>query len=431
MDLDCFGSITIAKYLYPGIQPVQSQLIHPAAKNLYNLYRYRFGFINPKELKGKTIDEIVIVDTRATSRVDEYFRYIEDFRGKITVYDHHPPTDEDIVAAAYHYREYGANTTILVVEAMEKGIRIESEDATIALTAIYADTGAFQHENVTRYDLVAAAYLMEQQASIKLVSAFLRTVNEKSQVALIRETLNRLTYKNINGHYLILSYLELEDKVGGLATVTEKVFEVESAEAIFCVFHFSKSHDSLVVARSAKDNIRLDELLREFGGGGHPRASSALIKNSSGMMVFARLEEHLKNSLSPAFVAGDLMVKAVDVLRDGMTLMEASLFLEEKGHTGAPVLTLQGELIGFLTLRDIAKGRKNQQMHASVKGFMTQKVVTASIDTTMREIGDILFRHNIGHLPIVQGKSLIGLITRTDYLQFMEKDRSRLTAVSA
>ena len=35
MDLDCFGSIALIKYLYPDYQLVQSHLIHPAARNLY------------------------------------------------------------------------------------------------------------------------------------------------------------------------------------------------------------------------------------------------------------------------------------------------------------------------------------------------------------------------------------------------------------
>jgi len=425
MDLDCFGSIAMVKYLYPGIQPVQSQMIHPSAKNLYNLYQNRFAFISPKDLTDQTIEEIVVVDTQAANRVAEYFQWLDNFNGKITVYDHHPATDDEIAGAERHCQEVGANTSILVNRLKEKGLAVEAEDATIALTAIYADTGSFQHENVTRHDLEAAAYLLEHGASLKLVVTLLRTVKERSQVALIRDVLNRLTYKNINGHYLILSYLELEDKTGDLSNITEKVFEVESAEAIFSIFHFSKNNDNLIVARSTKDNIQLDELLKEFGGGGHRRAASASVKDTSGMMLFARLEEHLKTNLKPAFVAGDIMISEVAVLRDTMTLLEASLFLEERNHTGAPVLTPRGELVGFMTLRDIMKGRKNNQMHANIKGYMTQKVVTAPIDTTVREVGDILFQHHIGHLPIVQGKSRLGMVTRADYLKFMSKDRSK------
>ena len=232
--------------------------------------------------------------------------------------------------------------------------------------------------------------------------------------------LNRLTHKNINGHFIVLSYIEIDDNVGGLAAVTEKIFEIEQSEAIFSVFYFKNRNNALIVARSNKDNIRVDRVMAEFGGGGHAMASSALVKDQSGMMVFARLEEHLKKVLQPAVVAEDIMITAVDVIKDSMTLLDASIFLENVSHTGAPVLSDRGEIVGFMTLRDIQKARKANQMHASVRGFMTSNVITATKDLTIREISEILFQNNIGHLPIAQGKSLIGMITRADYLRFME-----------
>lgn len=419
MDLDCFGSIALAKYLYPDHQPVQSQLIHPIARNLYNLYQNRFGFIAPKDLKGKEIESVIVVDTRSKNRVKEYFKWIKDFKGTVEVYDHHPSDHDDIENAVNHIESYGATTTILGLQLMEKNIAIEPEDATIALAAICSDTGNFQHENVKEEDFLVASYLMKFNASLKLVGTFLRSLKEKHQISLFHDMLNRLTHKNINGHYIILSYIEIDDNVGGLAAVTEKIFEIEHADAIFSVFYFKNKNNALIVARSNKDNIRLDSIMEKFGGGGHERASSALVKDQSGMMVFAMLEDHLKNSLVRAVVAEDIMIKKVDVIRESMTLMEASIFLEEVNHTGAPVLSERGEIIGFMTLRDIMKARKADQMHAPVRGFMTTNVVTGTNDMTIREIGDMLFQNNIGHLPISQGKSLIGMITRADYLLFM------------
>ncbi len=80
--------------------------------------------------------------------------------------------------------------------------------------------------------------------------------------------------------------------------------------------------------------------------------------------------------------------------------------------------------MGFLTLRDIMKGRKNKQMHSSVKGYMTSNVIVASKDATIREMEELLFKNNIGHLPIVQGKGLLGIVTRTDYLKQMSTQNS-------
>ncbi len=424
MDLDCFGSIALIKYLYPDYQLVQSHLIHPAARNLYNLYQNRFNFINSKDLKGETVDKIVIVDTRSKGRVKEFFEHLEPFSGEIIIYDHHPSNQDDIEGATINYGEYGSNTTFIGLELINKQIEIDPDDATIALTGIYADTGNFQHDTTTGADLEVASYLLKCGASIKLVKKFLETMSDREQIMLFHDVMNRLTHKNINGHLLILSFIELQNQVGGLAAVIEKIFEVEKAEAIFCVFYFAHSNDSLIIARSSKDTIELDKLLAVFGGGGHKKAASALVKNQSGMMTFATLEEHLKSELQPAIVAENIMTTDIKSVKDSMTLMEASMLLEDFNHSGAPVLTQRGELVGFLTLRDIMKGRKSNQMHSSVKGYMSSKIVSATKDVPIREIEELLFKNNIGHLPIVQGKSLIGIVTRTDYLDFMSQQNT-------
>ena len=135
-------------------------------KNLYNLYQNRFGFVSPKDLKDQEIEAVIVVDTRSKSRVKEYFKWIKDFKGPVQVYDHHPSDHDDIEGAQFHIEDYGANTTIIGLELMKKKVRIDPEDATIALTAIYSDTGNFQHENVKKEDFSVASYLLENNASL-------------------------------------------------------------------------------------------------------------------------------------------------------------------------------------------------------------------------------------------------------------------------
>ena len=421
MDLDCFGSMALIKYLYPDHQLIQSQLVHPSARKLYNLYQNRFHFLQAKDLKNETVEEIIVVDTRSRSGIQEYFPYIENFNGKIKVYDHHPADKDDIENAEITCGRCGASTTLVGLEIIEKGIPVEQEDATVALAGIYSDTGNFQHENVTDSDFLVAGYLMQRGASVALVRKFLKILTEEQQVSLFHDILNRLTYKNINGHLIILSYIEIENQIGGLAAVIEKIFEVERAEAVFCMFHFKNNCNNLIISRSNKSSIKVNKILQRFGGGGHEQASSALVKNRSGLMVYAQLEEHIKKTLRPAAVAEEIMKTEVEALKETMTLMKASKHLEKIGCTGMPVLNQKGELVGFMTLRDISKGRKNGQMHSSVKSYMSQNVITATRDTTIWEIEETLFQNNIGHLPIVQGKSLIGLVSRTEYLDFINQ----------
>ena len=181
MDLDCMGSIVLARYLYPDYIPVRSRLIHPVARNLYNMYQYHLDFISSDELRDVKVEKIVMVDTRSYGRVKEYFEYIGDFDGEIEIYDHHPSDVFDFENAVVHETECGSNTTILGKMLMERGIKIAPEDATIALAGIYADTGSFVHEGVCETDFNVAAYLVSCGASINLVKNFLKPLKENHQ----------------------------------------------------------------------------------------------------------------------------------------------------------------------------------------------------------------------------------------------------------
>jgi tRNA nucleotidyltransferase (CCA-adding enzyme) len=90
-----------------------------------------------------------------------------------------------------------------------------------------------------------------------------------------------------------------------------------------------------------------------------------------------------------------------------------------------------GTLVGFITLRDIMKGRRADQMHAPAKGYMTRKVIVADRSTTVREIEELLLSNNIGHLPILENGDIVGIVTRTDYLAFRKEEKKRAKAVQA
>ncbi len=110
------------------------------------------------------------------------------------------------------------------------------------------------------------------------------------------------------------------------------------------------------------------------------------------------------------------MTHPVRTVRDRWTLLEASLHLERINHTGCPVLDDGGAPVGFLTLRDIMKGRKSGMMHAPVKAYMIRKLISCSPGTTMRQLETLFFANNIGHLPVIEAGELVGIITRSDYL---------------
>jgi tRNA nucleotidyltransferase (CCA-adding enzyme) len=420
MDLDCIGSIVLAKYLYPDHVPVMSRLINPVAKNLVNLYQYHLDFKPIDELKGETIEQAVIVDTRSCSRVKEYFEVFSGEVKNIIIYDHHSADSCDFSGAEIHEGDYVSNTTMIGLELIKKDIHITHKDATIALTGIYADTGNFTHDNVKVEDFVVSSYLLKYKADIKLVNNFLKSLKEDYQITLFHTIMNTLVWQDIKGHQIVFSYYSMEKQAAGLAAVIEEIFNIEKPDAIFGVFHFEKNGSTMIIGRSGKNVIDLINILKPFGGGGHAKAASALVKQGEGKDVLRNLLENLTRHLDRAVTAGDMMTKNVFTINHKWTLKEASIFFEEKDISGAPVLNDEGNLCGMLTLRDIMKGRKKNQMNSPVKAFMKTKLVTCSPDASMRDIENLLFINTIGHIPVIDNGKVVGIITRSDLLKLLQ-----------
>ncbi|MCY4512490.1 MAG: IMP dehydrogenase [Bdellovibrionales bacterium] len=94
-------------------------------------------------------------------------------------------------------------------------------------------------------------------------------------------------------------------------------------------------------------------------------------------------------------------------------LLEAHSIMDKFSFSGLPV-TEEGRLVGILTNRDI---RFETNLEQPIKKLMTpkEKLVTADKNISLEEAKQILHRHRIEKLPVVDGDfKLIGLITIKD-----------------
>ena len=263
MDLDCIGSMVLAQYLFPDHVPVRSHLIQPAARNLMNLYAGRLDFLGAGDIKGGPIERLVVVDTRSVDRIAEILALVDPKTVEIEIFDHHPSDERDIPGSTIHECGYGANASQLCQLLAANGIGLDPEDATIALTGIYADTGNFTHSNVCRQDFNAAAFLLEQGASLKLVKDFLVPLRERHQVVLFHEMLGCMESRDIRGHLVQTCYMELDEDSQGLGAVVERVFEVENGEVFLGFFYFKPKGKALIIGRNASSDLQIE---RGLGG---------------------------------------------------------------------------------------------------------------------------------------------------------------------
>ena len=123
-------------------------------------------------------------------------------------------------------------------------------------------------------------------------------------------------------------------------------------------------------------------------------------------------------------------------LRADATLAEARAIMEHYHISGVPIIDEAGRLIGILTNRDIRFARHEDQ---PVSEFMTRdRLVTASIGTTLEQAQEILHRHRIEKLPLVDENGFLkGLITykdilkRADYPHATQDEQGRLLVAAA
>jgi tRNA nucleotidyltransferase (CCA-adding enzyme) len=249
----------------------------------------------------------------------------------------------------------------------------------------------------------------------------LEAVVEDDQTAALYQTLQAMTVRSIQGHRILLSYLELSENIQGLASVAEKIMDLEHPDAYFAFFYIPRGKTTFLIARSRKKKIDLHELLHVYGGGGHQMAASAKVTNRDGQDFFNEFCLHLEKSLAPATRAGDIMTKTTLAVNENVSLLDASLLLEKENLSGVPVVDEQEQLTGFIGLENIMKGRKAGAMKAPVKAYMSKPAVSAEASITMREVERIFYKYHIGRLPIVEGRRLQGMLTRWDYLQYQKR----------
>ncbi|HVW29493.1 MAG TPA: IMP dehydrogenase [Polyangiaceae bacterium] len=120
-------------------------------------------------------------------------------------------------------------------------------------------------------------------------------------------------------------------------------------------------------------------------------------------------------------------------VRPSQSLREALAVMHEHDISGVPVV--EGESpVGILTARDI---RFEKNLDQPVSALMTTKLVTVSPGTSTDQAKELLHRHRIEKLLVVENGRLVGLITIKDLLQAdrnplaIKDDRGRLRVGAA
>jgi IMP dehydrogenase len=107
------------------------------------------------------------------------------------------------------------------------------------------------------------------------------------------------------------------------------------------------------------------------------------------------------------------------VFRSTDTLDTVDKTRSDKGYSfsGFPILDDRDRLVGILTSTDI---KYTRDRHARVADVMTRELITAPPDTDLQSAYDLMMRHKIGKLPLLDHDRLVGLYSFSDVRALVE-----------
>ena len=109
--------------------------------------------------------------------------------------------------------------------------------------------------------------------------------------------------------------------------------------------------------------------------------------------------------------SGSVMIENPYSISPDKSIQDALDYAENKDISGLLVVDSNTKLIGIITERDLLFANRNDHIH----DVMTKDVVTAKPGVTLDEAKEILHKHRIEKLPIVDDSGIIkGLITSKD-----------------
>jgi CBS domain-containing protein len=139
--------------------------------------------------------------------------------------------------------------------------------------------------------------------------------------------------------------------------------------------------------------------------------------------------------------ASDVMTCTLLSVRPDATVAEAIRTMLDNRISGLPVIDEAGRLVGILTEGDLLRrgetGTERQRSRwleilmgpgrlageyvrthgRKIGEVMTRDVVSVTPDTPLKEVVELMERHRIKRVPVLDGEVLVGILSRADFLR--------------
>lgn len=415
-DFDALASVMAAKLLFPDAIPLLPKQINPNVKAFLSIHKDVFETHSIKHVDLNAVKQLIVVDTSRWERLEGIEVLKEKSDLKIKIWDHHPEST-NINSTDRLIEDLGATITLLVRKIKEQGKILTPIQATLFLLGLYEDTGNLTFPSTTAEDAFAAAYLLERKADLSVAASFLRPAYGEKQKEILFEMLKGAERLQINGHSISVNHIQISGHVESLAIVMRMYRDILNVDAAVGIFSNQKRGSCMVIGRSQADEIDVGMIMRAIGGGGHPGAGSAMVKNDRPENIRNKILDLIRGHQPSSVQISDIMSFPVVSVQSTDSMDDAALLLREKGCTGVPVLD-NDRLVGIISRRDFRKISKASQLSAPVKAFMSTKIITVEPGKNPTQAAQLMVKYDVGRLPVIEDGRVIGIVTRSDTMLY-------------
>lgn len=421
-DLDALASLVAAGKIYEGAIIVQPALLESNVSEYLERYEeISMRLVPERYINPEIASRVVLVDVSVPKRTGSFRQILEKRDVEIHIYDHHVGHPGAIKGDFEVIRPVGATTTILVSILKERGLEISPAEATLFALGIYEETRSMTYSSTTSEDLEAVSFLLSKGAELSVVSDFMNKDLTSEQIKMLGVMLDNAKSYSINGVKVVITHISLPGSYHGeISYLLAKLREIENLNVVFAIVA-SRSR-VYIIGRGDDPGINIGMVLSKLGGGGHPTAASAVLKEVDIEGAKEMLIQALSSTVGVLKKASDIMTSPVRTVEVGTSVEKGWGIVLRLGYSSIPV-TKNGELIGLVLKEDLEKAIRFGFGKLPVE-FFIRTVETVSEDAPLWEVHNLMAQPDVDRVLVTRGKEVVGFITRFDLIRELKPNQA-------
>lgn len=276
----CGSQTALARLL--GQMGVRAVIVNPTPWP--ELFRWLLGEdVEDRSAEGakalKSVDRLIVLDISDVGRLGQLAEAVRALPVDALVIDHHLPGDEPPGKTMLSDTAACATAELVFDFARERGLTITTPIAKSLYTALVTDTGGFRFGNTSPRCLAVAAELLTAGVDPEQMYARIYGSVPLGRLHLLRDALDTLEVDMPHGMAWVKVVAGALERHGVSSEDLDGVVEhPRSIAGVRLALLFRDlGHGKVKVSFRSLAGVNVNTLARAFGGGGHARASGALI----------------------------------------------------------------------------------------------------------------------------------------------------------